>query len=174
MNLRANTVQLVFEPNCSRCALPLPNGSAVRFRTCQHASNRLKERQFGIFEAVLPREKRHLPNVTKQHMGFSNGADLALEGRSDGIFKQALFEANAEVAGENANQITRGRRGHLLEDAGQDLRLEDGATRLPQAREKLADFGQGERAGSRLSAHDFCCGQPGIVVPAANRAKVGL
>ena len=74
--------------------------------------------------------------------------DLAVKGGADGIFKQALFEANAEITGENPNQVTCGRRGHLLEDAGQDLRLEDRAARIPQAREKLPDFGQGERAGA--------------------------
>ena len=77
--------------------------------------------------------------------------DLAIKRRSDGIFKQTLLEADAEIAGENANQIACSGRGHLLEDAGQDLRLEDAGRAPPAGARKSRRLRQGERAGSRLA-----------------------
>ena len=174
VNLRADAVEFVLDPNGAACSEPLPDCSAVGLRTGEHASDRLEQSQLSIPEATLLGKQRRPTNIAEEHVGFAKVRDMPIKGRGNGIFEQAFLEADAEISRENSNEIAGCQRRYLPEDTGEDLRFQERAACSAQVYDNLSEFAQRQRATSRSRAHRLRGSQSAIVVPAADCAKIHL
>jgi hypothetical protein len=116
MDLSADPIEFILEPNGSTCAQPLPDCSAVGLRTGKHAPNRLEQGQLSLSEAILSGEECRATDITEEHVCLAERVGFVLEGLGNSVLEQALLETDAKVAGKDPDQVASRRRGDLLED----------------------------------------------------------
>ena len=66
-------------------------------RTREHDLERCEPGRLGLLESVLPCEERCFPDISQQHVGASDFADVPTKGIGNSFFEQPLFQSDSEI-----------------------------------------------------------------------------
>ena len=91
MDLRANPVEFVLNPNGSASAEPGPNRAAVGLGTREHTSHGLKQGQLRLKKATYASQQRRPPDVPEEHVRLPDRGGFLIKGSGDGILEEALL-----------------------------------------------------------------------------------
>ena len=108
VRLGANAIVLIFQ---KRSAWDRLEDFARRLnRSCQHTSDRVEQAQLSFVERATSRKPQGLADITEEHVRTLNAVNRRAESLGDRFFDQVLFQADAEIAGDDLDDVFRFQR----------------------------------------------------------------
>ena len=118
VDLGANAVELRLDPERGGIGKSGLNGGGIRFGRGQHALDRLEKSHCALVEAAISCHDCHETQVAAEHVCLAHLAGIGFEGIGDTFLQQALFETDAQVAGEDLDEKLGGDGRRFSEKTG--------------------------------------------------------
>ena len=144
MRLGADAVVLIFY----RCIRKIAESFLGRFDGAgEHEVDGMKEPQTGLVESVSGGEAQGFANVAQQHVGALDPVERSFECAGDRLFDETFFQADAQISGDDLDDVLGFERRGLFEKMAQERGFGGGSTSGGDGGEGLLYFVEGKISG---------------------------
>src|SRR5690242_3903364 len=123
---------------------PFPNVGRGWFRGSQHELDGAKRHQSGLSQAVFRGQSGRLADIAQQQVGLADLLGWTRKGRRNGFFDQAFLEPDAQVAGNDFDQVFGFQRGAARKRSLEHWGFGQRSARSLELLEKLTDLLEGK------------------------------
>jgi len=170
VNLGADAIELVFDQGAVG-----ERGDEIgrSFRGAgQHDGDGAEELERDGGKFVGHGEADDIGDIAEEHVGALDGRERLIEGFGDGFFDEAFFQADAQLAGGDFDEIFGFEGGEALERVFEKGLLRGWAALLRERGKNFGDLRKTERRPHRVLAENFFGAGAEIAVMAKNRSEL--